>query len=414
MKTQHQRFPKWKPILFFGFLLAFFRLDIYCLGDITSTISFLLLWYGLSLLKKAHPSFLWAYRCAILLLLVFAFGEVLAATPYANNIMIGTIQNIIMLVLLNYYGKGMQELSQNNGGALLPQGRYIFYEYLCFVFVRIAAIQWGSLFCIIFAAILLIVILIQLNKIHALVAETETREFSCPYSHPWLIMGTYVIGVLVMIVTLSYVTQLQRMQDYEKVEANSQEVVLEMEEKGIPKEVVQDISPTYAQGLENITRLIPYRSLGQEEHALKEYVGTSDNGTLYHLIWMDLDTWPYDGTIALNSEVFASQGNAITLEIEYGVLYEEDGVTYRKTDARAFPMNFLKGSHPRIYLYTKHSLPSEQLVDISTHIAYQKHWFQYPYSEFSMPNIVYDIQLLPFISHPYEQIFHSIQVDLLQ
>lgn len=417
MKEKNYSITTICTILFWGFLLNFFSLNISYLADITTGIGMLLLWYGCFILRKENQALNKTFIMASCILGIFTFVEIIQATPLIDLSLVGVLSNVCILILLYQYGLGMQELNQTYGGETIVQCKRIFYEYIVIIALMIFSLFVPTVLVYI-GIVIFIVIMVQIYRIHKIVKEhVKDHEFTCRFV-PVIPAGiAYAALMIAIIMASTYVVHTNLTSDYDMWKTSTSDERISLVEKGLSQKVSEDLSDDTIKALEKVKAFHVYKENQNDDYPkpIEEYVGIDEEGFLYHVIWIDFEQVDFNGNCSMIPLINSSQENQTFLETEVAFLYDQDNKTYgRKEASQSFDVNTAKGDHPRGYVYSKSKVENDQLIDLSTNIIYQESWFQYPYVKQSLTESYSqsdDIFASMMQMKNYKTKFHLITVD---
>ena len=416
MKAKSYRFSTVSNIMFVGFLFSFIHLEISYLTDFTTGISALLMWYGCYILRKENEALRKSFVMTSCILVIFTFVEIIRATPWIGLSSISVVKPICMLVLLYQYGKGMQDLNLAYGGKSIIQCKSIYKEYLAYIGLMYFTIVVPTSL-IYFGIILLVVILVQIYRIHSIVKEhVKNKEFTCCFVPVIPAAATYIVVIIAIIMTSSYLVHRNLTSDYEVWKISTGEKRDALVQKGLSKQVSKDLSDDAVEALSEVKAFRVYEeNQNQDFPQTEEYVGVDQDGNLYHLMWINFDKVDFNGNCSIIPVWNTSRENGVMLDKEVAFLYDQGDTTYgRKESSQSFDINFAKGKHHRGYVYSIHDISDDQMMEFATNIIYQDSWFQYPYTYHSLAHSyqpVDDILTSMTQTKNYKTKFHTILIE---
>ena len=384
MKEKTYTFSTISDLLFFGFLFSFFNLDMGYLSDFTGALSVLLLWYGFYILKNENTYFRKAWKAAFCIAVIFTIIELIRAVSAINLWMLGLIRYGCMLFLIYAYAHGMQELNQRFHGKDIVQCKRIYSEYVVICICAILSPVEPTLFAWLFI-VLFIVMLVQIHRIHqTLKLQVKNYSFTCRFVPVLPAFAGYFIIMIAIIMVCRYTTYQQLTSDYDPWHITLKDERMALVEKGLSKQVSEDISDDIVTALSKVEKLYVYDQKQNNNGyfpEFEEYAGKDKEGHMYYLIWVNLDDVDFEGDCSIVSEVNMSLYQELSWKKEAAYLYDQDDVTYGKKDtSQFFDYNFAHGIHHRGYIYLKNENTEDNLVEIITNVLYQDSWFQYPYA----------------------------------
>lgn len=335
MKAKSYRFSTVSNIMFVGFLFSFIHLEISYLADFTTGISALLMWYGCYILRKENEALRKSFVMTSCILVIFTFVEIIRATPWIGLSSISVVKPICMLVLLYQYGKGMQDLNLAYSGKSIIQCKSIYKIYLAYIGLMYFTIVVPTSL-IYFGIILLVIILVQIYRIHSIVKEhVKNKEFTCHFVPVIPAAATYIVVILAIIMTFSYLVHRNLTSDYEVWKICTGEKRDALVQKGLSKQVSKDLSDDAVEALSEVKAFRVYEENQNQDFPkqTEEYVGVDQDGYLYHLMWINFDKVDFNGNCSIIPVWNTSRENGVMLDKEVAFLYDQGDTTYGRKES---------------------------------------------------------------------------------
>lgn len=385
MKEKTYTFSTISDLLFFGFLFSFFNLNMGYLSDFTGALSVLFLWYGFYILKNENTFLQKAWKAALCNVVIFTIIELIRAVSTIGNLWIFVlIRYGCMLYLIYAYGRGMQALHRQFHGTDIVQCKRVYSEYVVVCICALLSPVEPTVFALIII-VLFIVMLVQIHRIHQTIKlQVKNHRFTCRFVPVLPALAGYFIIMIGIIVACRYTTYQHLTSNYDPWLITLKDERMALVEKGLSKQVSEDISDDIVTALSKVEKIHVYDQKQNNNGYFpeyEEYGGMDKEGHMHYLIWIDFDDVDFDGDCSIVSEVNMSRNQGLLWKKEAAYLYDQEDVTYGKKDtSQYFDYNFAHGTHHRGYIYLKNEDTEDNLVEIITNVLYQDSWFQYPYA----------------------------------
>ena len=388
MKQRSYRLGSSTMLLFWGFFLAFFHLDVSYLTYITQVSSMILLWSGFHRLKDVNRELHHAFIAVTVYLILGMAGLFLLAIPgeYQGLLILPNI--IFFSLILYWYGLGMKLWVIHLQGENLPQGRRIFIEYLMTLMLAFVGLASESIAImgVILAIPMYILMITQIYHIHKRIKAVEPEDVVKANSIPgYLVMIGYVLVLAVGIPLITYQLSRQDSLSYDKWETHLGDERNALVEKGLHEELVQDLSDSIIMEIKDAKSFYELNNQSQEMDVV-QYAGLLPDGSVCYLGYYHLDKEQMQGSIMFGMDGNMDENQRSLYEI--AVLYDQDLITYGHSERYSFDFKLNKGEQHRQYIYARSISEESELIPIFTNVYYQSSWFQYPYSSQSITDSV--------------------------